>query len=334
MARPPSLADFAAACGVSKATASKALSPHVDRCDLAPETRERIRALAVTLGYQPDPSRRARSSNRSGNIGLVYQRNAPLTLGVYERLPDQLADALGARGLCLLFVPVAGPDAWPRRKADIRFDGAILVEPSSPALHARLAHDRFPAVVFNQRTPPALATVICDEAPGIDAAVRHFAALGHRRIAYLRNPSRQPHYSVEARRDAYLSAVRRLGLEALISECVAHELATAIAAARDPAATAVLAYNVTDAHDFLAAARGLGLRVPEDVSLIACDDMQIAAVVSPALTAVALPMTAMADAAATVIAQLLVGRAAPLLTSLPGTLVVRASTAAASLPQA
>jgi LacI family transcriptional regulator len=66
------LIDIAARCGVSKAAVVQALSRPPERCELAADTRARIRAAAAELGYRPDWRARALAGGRTRTIGLLY----------------------------------------------------------------------------------------------------------------------------------------------------------------------------------------------------------------------------------------------------------------------
>ena len=286
---------LAARLGVSKATVSKALSPHPDRSDLAEDTRARIQAAAARLGWTPDARRAARARRHLGNIGLVSQRAAPHASGVYADMLDGLAYALESTGRRLLFVPALRTADWNRLLTDQRIDGAVLMEPLGGDLVGRIVRERFPAVVLNLASPLALPQVCCDEAANMALAVAHLAEAGHRNIAFLHAPGRQEHYSVGERQAAFVTACSAAGLKCVDAREEAlqfYRAWCAQSAATRP--TAVIAYNHSDACELARIARA---DIPHRLSLISCDDTETLAWLDPAITALTVPMTAMAGVA-------------------------------------
>ncbi len=286
---------LASRLGVSKATVSKALSPHPDRSDLAEDTRSRIQAAAARLGWTPDARRAARARRHLGNIGLVSQRAAPHAGGVYADMLDGLASALESTGRRLLFVPALHTADWNRLLTDQRIDGAILMEPLGDDLVGHIMRERFPAVVLNLASPLALPQVCCDEAANLALAVAHLAHAGHRIIAFQHSPSRQPHYSVGERLTAFTSACTAAGIHGVdvpLEALPFHRAWVAQPVISRP--TAVIAYNHGDACELARVARA---DIPHRLSLVSCDDTETLAWLAPAITALTVPMRAMAGVA-------------------------------------
>ncbi len=290
------IGDIAGRLGISKATVSKALSPHADRSDISLETRERVRLAAERLGWRPDERRAARARRQIGNIGLVCQRVAPLSDGVYSEFLDSLGMALMARGRRMLFVPALDAGEWDRLLSDQRIDGAVLMEPIGAALLRTVSHDRFPAVLINQETSEPIPQVVADDAGGAALAVRRLVEAGHRRLALARSPGRQQHYSVRERVAGFLAACCQLGVSG--EDCaVTTTRFVAAWCAQDPdqRPTAVLCYNFHDTIELIRAAEANGVAVPGQLSVISGDDLGVLAFLRPPVTSLQVPMAAMAE---------------------------------------
>jgi len=319
---------LAARLRVSKATVSKALSPHPDRSDLAEDTRSRIRAAAARLGWTPDARRAARARRHLGNIGLVSQRAAPHASGVYADMLDGLANALESTGRRLLFVPALRTADWNRLLTDQRIDGAVLMEPLGDELVGRIVRERFPAVVLNLASPLALPQVCCDEAANLVLAVTHLAHAGHRIIAFQHSPGRQPHYSVGERQTAFAIACAAAGIQGVDAPLEGIPFYRAWSAQSVASrATAVIAYNHGDACELAHIARA---DIPHRLSLVSCDDTETLAWLTPAITALSVPMAKMATIASGLLIDEIEGRALRNLgvTRVAGKLIIRHSVAA------
>ncbi|MCK6491333.1 MAG: substrate-binding domain-containing protein [Planctomycetes bacterium] len=312
-ALPPSLAEVAAAAGVSKATASKALCPNPGACDIAAATRARVRAAAAALGWRRGARARLPRSGAARTLALVYGRAAPYLEGVYDRVPQALAGEASARGYQLLFVPLAGGATWRAQLRAQRIAAAVLIHPVPAALEDELAADGFPCAVLNHDGAAPLPRVLADDAGAVAAALAHLHAHGHRRIAWVRctGGDRTVHHSVALRAGAYRAWMAAHGL----ATCeLLHSFDDQVrdfrlhAWLRRGEASAVLAYGAEDALRVRLAAAECGIAVPRQLSLAACHDRRELAWHLPAITAAAVPMEAMARRAAAIALDRLEGR--------------------------
>lgn len=125
------IADVARAAGVSPATVSQAFN---GRRQVDPATRERIRAVALELGYRPNPTAQRLRTGRSGMIALLSSMPfavaaGPSRLGFLMEIAAVAAGAALSNGLALILVP---PVEHGQLSLDaLAIDGAILVEPAS-----------------------------------------------------------------------------------------------------------------------------------------------------------------------------------------------------------
>jgi DNA-binding LacI/PurR family transcriptional regulator len=333
--RRTTLADVAKAAGTTVPTVSKVLS---GRSDVSSETRSRVMDIVAELGYRGRSGREAATRRgRSPFVDLVLSgvegtwANRALS-GVERAAEDAGVD---------IVVSVARPpdDAWLTRLLARRLRGAVLalVDTTSEQL-ATLTAARVPIVLLDpvSQPPSTVASVGAANWAGGRVAAEHLLALGHRHFVVL--AGRRAHLYSQARIDGFRSAVTQAGFE-LPDERVAHtnwNRATAAEQAtellRDTTVpTAVFACSDTMALGVYDAAAALGLRIPDDVSVVGFDDLPEAQWVSPALTTVHQPIAEMGAAALRMLLRISADppREAPR-EELATTLVVRGSTAAAA----
>ena len=281
----PTIRDVAAAAGVSTATVSRAFG----RPDLLrPATVARVRAVADELGYLPNVVARALSTGRHGNIALVVPDIANPFFPPLMRGAQQAADAAG---YCMFL----GDSDENSAREDVLLEkfgrqvgGFVLASPRMSAARIRGHAERRPIVLVN-RDIATIPRVLLDTASGVTAAVEHLADLGHRRIAYVSGPPGS--WANQQRRHA----VRRSG--------AAHGLEVVTVAARRPSyaagvgcvpvlrtsgVSAVVAFDDVMAQGILAGLSDAGVAVPEEFSVVGCDDV-LAATTSPRLTTVSGP---------------------------------------------
>jgi DNA-binding LacI/PurR family transcriptional regulator len=337
--------------GVSRATVSNAYN----RPDqLSPALRTRILARAEELGFAgPNPMAAGLRRGRVGAVGVLVDEGLshafsdPATV----LLLDGLARELQADGLGLLLHAggVEGDALRPIRDAAVDAWVVLSLPDGHPAVSTVQARGR-PVVVLDQPSLPDVPMVCIDDAAGAEAAVRHLLALGHRRLAVLAMPlqagGREGRADLHRQGEATYGVVRRRLAGAAVAvedaglrwdqvpvvESGSHDPeagARAIAGllAGPDAPTAVFACSDQLALGVLRAARGAGLRVPEQLSVVGFDDSPAARAAEPALTTVAQPLRARGQAVGSLVRALLAGEDAARPERHPVQLVVRDSTA-------
>lgn len=282
------ISDVARLAGVSKSTASRALS---GSGYVSTQTRERVVAVAETLGYVPSPNAASLVTGRTRNVGVVMPYvNRWFFAEVLEGIQHELLD----RGLDLTLYD-AKPGTAARSKifddflARKRFDGLIAVglEPDDHELERLVKIGRpVVSVVGSGET----ATIIeIDDDYAARRATEHLVALGHRDIAFLGGGAEGAHWArVDRRRlDGYLTAMAEAGLEENISHIRSEvSMPGGYAAAVDALGdvrdrpTAIVASCDEVAIGAIIAARRLGVRVPSALSVIGIDDHEFAAMFS------------------------------------------------------
>jgi DNA-binding LacI/PurR family transcriptional regulator len=207
-------------------------------------------------------------------------------------------------------------------------DGLLLYpgRPADDALRAAVA-ELGPTVVLDSPVPDA-PTVLMSTADGIDQAVAHLAALGHRGLTYLDGAPTAMFSSLDRRRNVEASCARAgLGLDVVGPFSPSFESgvrAADLVVARG--STAVLAFSDQMALGVVRRLTERGVRVGADVSVVGVDDIWIAAQVTPALTTVRMPCAEAGAAAARLLARRLEGAADMPAVVLPTELIVRSST--------
>lgn len=322
------ITDVARAAGVSVATVSKVVN---GRDGIAAGTATHVQDVVQRLGYESSLVARSLRSHRTNVVGVLVAEFEPFSTEVLKGV----GTALASSDYALLAYTGASRTAapgWERRYlsrlSGTLIDGAILVTPTVVGADATV-----PVVAVDPHTGRAgLPTVDSDNLHGALLATRHLTGLGHRRIAFL--GGRADLESSRLREAGFRQAMAEAGLPvdpALVASGdyrrdAALEPAAALLRLADPP-TAVFAANDLSAMGVLDAARGLGLRVPEDLSVVGFDDVPESASAEPALTTVHQDIQLIGSRAVQLLLALLAGDPLPAQHDrLPTRLVARAST--------
>lgn len=294
--RRPTMADVAARAGVSLSTVSLTYS---GAGPISSDMRARVVKAASDLGYAgPSPQAQALRSGRSRVVGLVIHERLqfafrdPFTL----RVLDALIGDLGEMGLGILLLPSpsASPEATePNLLATASMDAAVLMrvrDHDEPALDI-LARRELPFAIVEGTAPGAAAITIPDRRVTADL-IRHLVELGHERIATVTLPRESRRGTSIYEGDLLAGALwtptrNRLAAfqDAGIEPCVVVESGASmveegvaaghLALSHPSRPTAVVCQSDLLAGGVVLAARELGLRVPEDVSITGFDGLDL-----------------------------------------------------------
>ena len=325
--------DVAARAGVSVATVSKVLN---GRWGVAAATSARVREVIDELGYEASLVAQSLRNHRTNVIGILVADLEPFS----TELLKGAADVIRETDYELVVYSAGGRASdkagWERRYltrlSGTLIDGAVLVTPTVVD-----AHSGAPIVAVDPHTGPSdLPTIDSDNLRGAQLAVEHLIGLGHRRIAML--TGRGDLQSALLREQGYRRALSEAGLpidpalvvegayDAEVSHAHARELLD-----RPDRPTALFAANDISAIAAVEAAAALGLRVPEDLSVVGFDNVPESALSTPPLTTVEQPIREMGRRAVELLIELINGRPVdPAHVMLATRLVVRRSTAAPS----
>jgi DNA-binding LacI/PurR family transcriptional regulator len=300
--RRPRIADVAREAGVSKAAVSFAFnSPE----RLSDETVARIRGIAATLGYRPDPVARMLAARQTMTVGILTPHALGQSFGnpFFSVFAEGVAVVTEERGFGLLFIsPLHGSLENAMARATV--DGVVVVglDETHPEVEA-LRQARLPMVIVDAPAWGEHGSVGVDDEGGARAAAAHLVELGHRDILVLgiqppdADQTTSPAGVFSRRLHGYRQVLAEAGIELPSSHIVPAD-ATFEAGERafreiwqaGLRPTAVLASSDATAIGVLQAARTLGLGVPADLSVVGFDDLPISALTDPPLTTVHQPV--------------------------------------------
>ncbi len=297
---------------------------------------QRVKAAMEELGYQPNQLARSLRVGTTHTIGLILPDSAN---PFFAEIARGIEDAGFARGYSVIIGNTDNNPAKERLYVNVllekQVDGFIFVSAgeSTHAISALLARQK-PFVIVDRMIPQVeVDSVVTDNTRGGELATAHLLDLGHRRIGCITGPSGLS--SSVDRLNGYRRALEVYDLpvdESIIVRGDFHYRGGYTAARRllenaDPP-TAIFALNDLMAIGALAAAHQLGLRVPEDLSVVGFDDIELASYMAPPLTTVAQSKHQMGKLATQLLLERLQDRSLPPRARiLDVSLVVRRSTA-------
>ncbi|MFO7274322.1 MAG: LacI family DNA-binding transcriptional regulator [Bacillota bacterium] len=298
--------DVARRAGVGVATVSRVLN---GKGYVKAETRQRVLAAAEELGYVPSQLARGLVRRLSGTVGLVVP---DITNPFFPLITRGVEDAASEAGYTVF---LCNADNDPeleaqdvRKLRERRVDGVIFVGTSERReLVDQLLADDIPVVVMDRQVNHTeVDMVLVDNLAGARAAVRHLMELGHRRIAHAAGPPSTR--TGQDRCQGYRQALEEAGIP-YDPACVVWGdftfesgiRAGQVLLGRSPQPTAVFAGNDLIALGVIRAAEEAGLSVPDDLSVVGFDDIQMAALVCPGLTTVRQPAREMGRLAMTML---------------------------------
>lgn len=273
--------DVARAAGVSTATVSRALS---GRGPVSTATRDRVLAAADRLGYVVSAAASSLATGRTRAVGVVVPF---LDRWFFSTVLAGISDALVRRGYDITLYSVSADAAERRRVFDDhlrrrRIDAVITIALELDAEESASLRGLGVPIVAIAGPHPLLTTLTVDDLAVGRLATAHLLGLGHRRLA---------HIGADAVTDAASSVptLRRRGFEDSLAEAgITHydvepadftidggSRAAARLLVRDDRPTALFAASDEMAIGAILAARELGLRVPDDVSIIGVDGHEL-----------------------------------------------------------
>ncbi|PRY24750.1 DNA-binding LacI/PurR family transcriptional regulator [Pseudosporangium ferrugineum] len=326
------MTDIARRAGVSRIAVSYALN---GRPGVSAELRERILGIARELGYRANGPALALHGAAARTVGLVLLRSsAALTVEVFQRqLIAGIQAELAGPGYALALQMVDGlpEEAWVHRRwsAERRVDGVLICDPrlDDPRI-AAVGLLGLPAALIGSAYDDRLPGAWCDDRGWSQELAGHLAGLGHRHIARVSGPEGLLHTAI---RDAALrDAAADRGVRITIvrgdytGDSGARHTRELLGMAERP--TAIVYDNDVMAIAGLGVAGDLGLRVPTELSIVACEDSPLCQVVGPPLTAVHRDIAGYGALAAAQLLAAIEGEPGPPVQARGGRLEIRGST--------
>lgn len=285
--RRPTIYDVADAAGVAPSTVSRAFS-RPGRVNA--ETAERIRQVATEMGYRTNPLARALPTGKTSLLAIIV---ADVTNPFFFELLRGAEDTATKAGYTLLVADVQESVDAERQALDRvlpMVEGIVLATSRMSDSSIRVAAKQRPTVVLN-RSMSDIASVATDNARGMRRAVEHLGSLGHTSITYVAGPDAS--WANGVRWQALREACHELGLRTRRIGPFSPTQAGGLSAAGELTAspsTAVIAYNDLLAIGMMRGLQSLGIRIPEDVSIVGFDNIFGADFCTPQLTTVAAPL--------------------------------------------
>ncbi len=289
--------DVALQAGVSVTTVSHVVN---DTRHVSAKVRERVELAIRELGYVPNAMARSLKSNTTSTLGMLIPNSSnPYFAEIVRIVEDRCFGAGYTLVLC-------NTDDEPRRQsvylqvlAERRIDGLIVVSTGADeddSLATQLRGLRIPTVLVDREiADPACDLVETAHMQGGLLAVRHLLSLGHKRIACIGGPTGVT--SSEQRIEGWRMALAETGsapnADALLwrggfTSQGGYEAMHAILRTEQKP-SAVFVCNDLMAIGALRAAHESGVRVPDELSIVGFDDIELSAYTSPPLTTVAQP---------------------------------------------
>jgi len=284
--------DVAVLANVSKATVSRAFSSP-DKVN--PDTRKRIMEAARRLQYQPNALARAMITKQSGNFAfIIYGEQAPvITNPFYGEILESVVNTTVEMNRSMFIV---SDDKIRTEAASLvlqkQVDGIIFASQPNSEMLLRSSEKGIPHVLINHMTDLTESySLLCDDYGGMKQAVDHLAELGHRRIGFLNGYFTE--FIKQRRYQGFVQAMAQNNLRfdpdiaatGGISVQEAIESTKSLLLRENPP-TAVICANDTIAVGAMKAVSRMGLRVPEDFSVIGFDDSSFCTMSEPELTSI------------------------------------------------
>jgi LacI family transcriptional regulator len=320
VARRATLALIAAQAGVDTSTVSRVLR-NDDRTRVSAETRRRVEAIASGLGYVPNANARSLRFSQTMTIGLLV----PNITGFVYRDVIRGAEA-AARESDYVLVVIDGSDlgkandAFHRLVLEGRVDGLLIASGVvTDSLADSVVATSARCIILNRRIGGRYASVIEDDEAGMQLGVEELIRIGHRKIACLAGPKdtdtarrRLLGYRA-AMKNAALPVGRGAVVHTSFEEAGGFEgMQQLLASPNRPTAVAVV--SLASAIGALAACHRAGVRVPDDISIIAFHDAPIAEFANPSLSTIAMPLFELGYESMVLLLRLLNGDSVPTLT--------------------
>ncbi|AZR73257.1 hypothetical protein BBF96_07575 [Anoxybacter fermentans] len=293
--------DIAKRANVSPSTVSRVFN---QKGRIAPETRDKVLAIARELGYQPREYKSKNKNSKTKSIGIIFSNRLLNNLTgdpFYGQVMEGVEQSLREHNYQLFFKTITG-----KLEQDLEIiDDLINVEEHVGLILTGYEIDRkiimkikesnFPLVlVDNDLWDENIDCIVNDNIAGARKIVSHLIQLGHKRIAFIGGPL--THISLDERYMGYKQALKEADIEKdpnLIVFCEptfnpedGYRAAMAILNQKENRPTAFFAANDMLAIGVMKAIKEMGYSIPEDISIAGFDDIQMAQHTMPALTTV------------------------------------------------
>ncbi|SFG20663.1 LacI family DNA-binding transcriptional regulator [Oribacterium sp. WCC10] len=291
--RTVSLKDISNACGVSIATVSKALNDH---SDISAEKKAQIKKTAAELGYRPNAAAQALKTNRTNNIGVLFvdEANSGLTHDYFSHVLDSFKQTAEKNGYDITFINSNRSDenrmSYLSHALYRGFDGVVIacVDFYDPEV-TELVNSSIPVVTIDHMFDSCMS-VQSDNVTGMKDLVTYIYKQGHKKIAYIH--ARETSSVTQSRLTCFYKTMQEFGLEIPDEYMISapyrdtvktYEATKKLLDLKNPP-TCIICPDDFSSFGCMNAVRERGLRIPEDISIVGYDGIELARRISPRLT--------------------------------------------------
>lgn len=289
--KKPSIRDVALRAEVALGTVSRVINGHPS---VSEDTRKRVNAAILELGYAPDIVAQSMRNHRSMTFACVMR---DFTVPVLSMFVDSMQNEIDAFGFSLM---VASSYHDLNRELSLlrgfqqrRIDGLVIATSSEtdPALCFALNNLNFPVVLIDRDLPDSVDSVCVNHAVGVRQATLHLIDQGHRHIAFISGePGMRP---TESRLDGFVQALTERGIPVNPGLIRAASFSPDVGYAetcwlldQDHPPTAIFAGGTSLLSGVLRAIKDRGLTVPDDISVVGGADSDLALLATPSVSVV------------------------------------------------
>lgn len=280
--------DIARLANVSQSTVSKVLN---DRPDVGADTKRNVLKIVEHHNFVPNATGKALKRRFTDNIGVIFRRDDnPLSNPFFSRVLEGIEAeiAFNDNNLVLYSMPEHKKPELPRMVRERQVDGIILVGAMNQELVRKLRKANVPLILIDTRTSVTdCPQVLIDNENGAFRATKYLIERGHRRIGFISGELSIPsftqrlngykkalkHYDIPVRDELIKTGGFEAGYSLTKALLQTPEIPTAIFAAYDINAL----YGYRAIHEF-------NLKIPDDISIVGFDDIDLAKMAIPPLT--------------------------------------------------
>lgn len=279
--------DIAKLAGVNPSTVSRALGKPGR---VSAKTQKLVEDAAAELNYSVNPFARALPTGRTNTFGLIV---SDITNPIYFDIIRGAEAAASLSGFTMVLAESAesaDTELTVARRMLPATDGVILASPRMPDSRIRELAEGKPVVVIN-RSIEGIGSVVPDVDPGIGEAVRHLAANGHRKLAFVGGPKQS--WMAARRWESFRAACEWSHLDSVLLPAASPTLDGGRRAAREvigSGATSALCYNDLLAIGLMQELQAASVKVPDEFSIIGFDNIFGSDFTTPQLSTIATPL--------------------------------------------
>lgn len=335
------LKEVAEKAGVSISTVSRVINGKSTKT-ASPEVQEKIHRIADELGYRPNRAAQALKLGDDAveelkgkrSIGCIFGRvMSSVDDPFFSRIAKAVEKEITRYGCVMKYSfsasEIDSEEDLKKLLEEFRLDGAIILGRLNRNFY-RLIRDSYPHVVYSglNSISPDFDQVICDGYSAALTAVHYLYTIGHRRIGYVGEKSNEDRFKgyFDGLSELELEYDKDIVIQTRLSSDSGYTAVSKLLVEGSLNASALFCANDATAIGAIKALKDSGLRVPEDISVIGIDDIDISQYMSPSLTTVHIPLEEMGRATGRLLVDRLEnGSGLPMKIELPYTLIRRES---------